>query len=81
MCKLIDGVAMGSPLRDALANIFVGFHEIKLFESTNKPFIYYQYVDDTFAIFGSDEEYTYFLDTLNSKHSVIKFTCEKEEND
>ena len=34
MYKQIDGMAMGSPLSVALANIFVGYHESKLFEST-----------------------------------------------
>ena len=31
--KQIDGVVMGSPLSVALANIFVRYHESKLFES------------------------------------------------
>ena len=81
MYKQIDGVAMGSPLSVALRNIFVGYHESKLFESTTKPFLYHWYVDDTFAIFGSEEECTSFLDALNSMHSALKLTFEKEEND
>ena len=81
MYKQIDGVAMGSPLSVAIANIFIGYHKGKLFESTTKPFLYHQYVDDTFAIFGSEEECTSFLDALNSMHSASKFTFEKEEND
>ena len=39
------------------------------------------YVDDTFAIFKSEEECISFLDALNSMHSVLKFTFDKEEND
>ena len=81
MYKQIDGVAMSSPLSVALANIFVGYRESKLFEATTKPFLYHQYVDDTFAIFGSEDECTSFLDALNSMHSALKFTFEKEEND
>ena len=81
MYKQIDGVAMGSPLSVALANIFVGYHENKLFESTTKPFLYHRYVDDTFAIFGPEDECTSFLDVLNSMHLALKFTFEKEEND
>ena len=41
MCKQIDGVAIGSSLSVALANIFVGYHESKLFESTTKLFLYH----------------------------------------
>ena len=36
MCKQLDGVVMGSPLGLALANIFVGFHESRLFDKTAK---------------------------------------------
>ena len=79
--KQTDGVAMGSPLSVALASVFVGYHESKLFEFTTKQFLYHQYVDDTFAIFGSKQECTFFLDVLNSMHSALKFTFEKEEND
>ena len=35
--KQTDGVAMRSPLGPALANIFVGYHEEKLFSQTQKP--------------------------------------------
>ena len=33
MHRQFDGVAMGSPLSPALANIFVGYYEAKLFKS------------------------------------------------
>ena len=49
MYKQIDGVAMGSPLGPALANIFVGDYEEKLFSQTQKPPIYFRYVDDMFV--------------------------------
>ena len=41
ICKQTGGVAMGSPLSVASGNIFVGYHESKLFEFTIKPFLYY----------------------------------------
>ena len=56
MYKQTDGVAMGSPLGPALANIFVGFYEEKLFSQISKPFTYFRYVDDTFASFCKKEE-------------------------
>ena len=52
--RQIDGVAMGSSLGPALANIFVGFYESKLFDKISKPQIYYRYVDDTFALFQNE---------------------------
>ena len=36
---------------------------------------------DTFAIFLSEDECTFFLDALNSMHSSLQYTFEKEEND
>ena len=41
-----DGVAMGLPLGLALANIFAGYYEKKLFSQTQKPPTYFRYVDD-----------------------------------
>ena len=38
MCKQTDGVAMGSPLGPALANIFVGYYEEKFIFSNAKAF-------------------------------------------
>ena len=52
MYRQTDGVVMRSPLDLAVANIFVGYQETKLFLLfTKKPLIYYRYVDDTFAVF------------------------------
>ena len=51
MYKQTDGVATESPLGPALAAIFVGYYEEKLFSQTQEPPTYLKYVDDTFAIF------------------------------
>ena len=65
MYKQLDGVAMGSPLGPALANIFVGFHESRLFDNTAKPGVYFRYVDDSFVIFGSELDCDHFQEKLN----------------
>ena len=42
MYKQTNEVAMGSPLGPALANIFVGYYEEKLFSQTQKPPTYFR---------------------------------------
>ena len=70
---------MGLPLGPALANIFVGYYEEKLFSQTQKPPTYFRYVDDTFAIFDHEAEADEFLTKLKYLHSSLKFTFEKEK--
>ena len=65
MYKPLDGMATGSPLGPALANILVGFHESRLFDNTAKPGVYIQFVDDTFAIFGFELGSDHFQEKLN----------------
>ena len=79
MYKQTDGVAMGSPLGLALANIFVGYYEKKIFSQTQKPPTYFRYVDNTFAIFDHEAEADEFLTKLNCLHPSLKFTFEKEK--
>ena len=80
MYKQLDGVAMSSPLGPALANIFVGFHESILFDNTVKPGVYFRFVDDTFAMFGSELDCDHFKGKLNLLHPALKITVEKEQN-
>jgi hypothetical protein len=76
----IDGVAMGSPLGPALANIFMAHLETKFNASPVQPLSYIRYVDDTFCTFNNPQEAQTFLNYLNSLHHKIKFTIEHESN-
>ena len=67
-------------LGPALANIFFGFHESRLFDNTVKPGVYFRFVDDTFAIFGSELGGDHFQEKLNLLRPALKFTVEKEQN-
>ena len=72
--------ALGSRLGPALANVFVGYYENDRFTSVEKPLLYTGYVDATFAIFISKAEADKFFTALNSQHSALKFTMQKEAN-
>ena len=80
MHRQIDGVAMGSPLGPALANIFVGYQEAKIFNIAKRPLVYFRYVDDTFAVFNNEEDCNTFFIHLNSLYPSLRFTYEKESN-
>ena len=71
----IDGVAMGSPLASVLANLFMGHHEKRSLENYNSGIEFYRrYVDDTFALFNTEQDALSFFSYIN------KFTMEREEN-
>ena len=78
----IDGVAMGSPLGPALANLFMGYHESNWLESPEASGIvfYRRYVDDIFCVVQNENESDIFLNFLNSQHSNIEFTVEREKH-
>ena len=65
--KQIDGVAMGSPLGPALANLFVGYLESKI-PDHNLPLLYCRFVDDTFSIFWDNKSTFDFFSLLNQMH-------------
>ena len=46
----------------------------------NRQFIFYNYVDDTFAIFKQEGDVDDFLVTLNRLHPALKFTFENEHD-
>ena len=63
---------MGSPLGPALANIFVGYQEAKLFNIAKRPLVYF--VDDTFD--STMKCNNFFIQLLPS----LRVTYEKESN-
>ena len=69
-----------SPLGPALANIFVGYCEEKLFSQMQKPPTYFRFVDDTFAIFDHETETDELLSKLNCLQPSLKFIFEKEKD-
>ena len=79
MFRQIDGVAMGSPLGPALANIFVGFKERKI-PANEWPQMYHRYVDDVFSLFESKARCADFHQRLNNLHPALRFTLEEEDN-
>ena len=80
MHRQIDGVTMASPLGPALANIFVGYQEAKLFNIAKRPLVYFRHVDDNFAVFNNEENCNTFLTHLNSLHPSLRITYKKESN-
>ena len=74
MYQQTDGVAMGFPLGTTLANIFVGYQDIKGFFNVKKPPIY---VDETFAVFENDDDCEKFISSFNSLRSSLRFTFKK----
>ena len=73
-----DGVTMGNPLGPTLANFFMANIESKIFESPScdHPRFYVRYVDDIFAVFSFDTDFSRFLNILNKQHPNISFTYE-----
>ena len=81
--KQIEGMAMGSPLGPAFANIFMNALETKFLEECNssfKPIFYKRYIDDTVAAFQDHNQAHQFLNYINQTHPSIKFTMDSENN-
>ena len=73
---------MGSPLAPILANLILGFHEEAWLSDYKDSdiLLYRRYVDDTFCVFKSEHDAMLFFYYINSRHSNIKFTFEKQIN-
>ena len=73
----IKFIRVNSTLGLALANIFVGYYEEKLFNGDNEPIMYFRFMDDTSAVFKKDIDCNMFSNQLNSLHSSLTFTHSK----
>ncbi|XP_075980176.1 uncharacterized protein LOC142979382 isoform X1 [Anticarsia gemmatalis] len=76
----IDGVAMGSPVAPALANLWMEHFEEKALALGPKTIrLWKRYVDDIFCIIqGGQQEVDQYLEHLNSIHPKMRFTYEME---
>ncbi|KAJ8912335.1 hypothetical protein NQ315_005940, partial [Exocentrus adspersus] len=76
------GMAMESSLSPIMSNIFMEyFEETYVKNYTNKPKIWWIYVDDVFSVWPHGQDsLTQFLNFLNNIEPTIKFTLELEEN-
>ncbi|XP_071491393.1 uncharacterized protein [Diadema antillarum] len=76
----LEGAAMGSPVSPITANLFMEDFESKTLKSYPVPPKFWgRYVDDTIVVIKEDQ-IDQFTDHINSQHSSIKFTMEREEN-
>ena len=72
------GMAMGTKMAPAFANLFMGNFERKaLNNSLDKPYLWWHYFDDIFLIWTlREEKLDKFITNLNSLHPTIKFSSE-----
>ena len=75
-----DGVSVVPPLELVLANIFWGFCKKGLLSGSEKPEVYFHYLDDTFCLFNSEMEADIFFTSINNVHSALKFTLNMKTN-
>lgn len=74
------GMPMGSPASPVISDVVMEkLLDVSIEKMNTKPRILTKYVDDIFAIVKKDA-ITDTLNTLNSFHSQIQFTMEKENN-
>ena len=78
----IGNTAVGSPLGPVLAKLFMGYYE-KIWSKefkTCEVVLYRRYVDDIICLFACEKDTDQLFAFLNSRHSNIKFTFEKEKH-
>ena len=75
---------MGGCVSPTLANVFLCHHESNWLDGCPvefKPVLYRRYVDDIFILFQSESHIEPFFQCINTRHTRIKFTVEKEKDD
>ena len=73
------GLSMGNKLSPLLAEAFMSDFEMGLLKEKYFPRVWRRYVDDIFSVV-KERYLSQTLDLLNSRHSTIKFTVEKESD-
>nr|CAH8861290.1 unnamed protein product [Trichobilharzia regenti] len=75
------GVAMGSPLSQVLADIFMSnLDKTKLKHAIDKTTPYCLYVNDTFVVCNNESHASYLLRLFNDAHTNTEFTIEHEND-
>ena len=75
----IFGIAMGTPIAVALANIFLGMFEFDIYDNFSvnnikKPFMLYRFIDDLIGIFYDCNSRDHFTYLYNNSVNTIKIT-------
>ena len=76
----VDGVAIGSPLGLALANLFMVYNEKQWLESDHGRLVKFncRYVDDIVYLFENKHHALTFLHFLNIQHPNLNLTIKNE---
>ena len=81
--KQINGIAMGSPLAPALAEVFLTNIENEFIINSSNPLgilFYYRFVDDIFVILPENVDDNKLLRIFNNFHKNLRFTLEHQQN-
>ena len=68
-------IAVGSPLGELFANIYIGLVEERVFSELPVPPIYCRYIDDTIVEVDAEDPQT--LRDVFIANSSLHFTCEQ----
>ena len=80
--EMSDGLAMGSPLSQVLANLFMEDSEsraLSSLEDNKRPQCWHRYADDVFSVV-KQHFLSATLQHLNNQNPAIEFTMESEVN-